>query len=91
MRMSSLPTAFAACWQAARVRHVAIRELAAMSARELGDMGITRLDVSRLFEPHLMPTGGSVDSSNASAGWYRAPGWPAAVRQTKTHTNGHSL
>jgi hypothetical protein len=22
--------------------------------------------------------------------WYRAPGWPAAARQTKTHTSGHS-
>jgi uncharacterized protein YjiS (DUF1127 family) len=54
MRMSSLLTAFAAYWQATRVRHVATRELAAMSACELGDVGITRLDVSRLFEPRLM-------------------------------------
>jgi uncharacterized protein YjiS (DUF1127 family) len=55
MRMSSLLTAFAADWQAARVQHVATRELAAMSACELGDMGLTRLDVSRLFEPRLTP------------------------------------
>ena len=26
-----------------------------MSARELSDMGITRLDVSSLFEPRLVP------------------------------------
>jgi hypothetical protein len=25
------------------------------------------------------------------AGWYRAPGWRAAARRTKTHTDGHSL
>ena len=55
MGMSSLLTAFAAYWRAARVRHVATRELAAMSACQLGDMGITRLNVSRLFEPRLMP------------------------------------
>ena len=42
MGMSSLLTAFAAYWRAARVRHVATRELAAMSACQLGDMGITR-------------------------------------------------
>ena len=41
MRINSLLSAFAAYWQAAQVRHVAIRELAAMSACELGDMGIT--------------------------------------------------
>jgi hypothetical protein len=39
----------------------------------------------------LIPTAGSVDSSNASGGWYRAPGWRAAARRTKTHTGGHSL
>lgn len=55
MRIISLLAAFAAHWQAARVRRLATRELAAMSACELGDMGITRLDVSRLFEPHLVP------------------------------------
>jgi uncharacterized protein YjiS (DUF1127 family) len=55
MRINSLLSAFAAYWQAAQVRHVAIRELAAMSACELGDMGITPLDASRLFEPRLMP------------------------------------
>jgi len=55
MRMISLLTAFAAHWQAARVRRVARRELAAMSVCELSDMGITRLDVSRLFEPRLLP------------------------------------
>jgi NADP-dependent 3-hydroxy acid dehydrogenase YdfG len=58
MRMISLLTALAARLaahrQAARVRRVATRELAAMSACELSDMGITRLDVSRLFEPRPM-------------------------------------
>lgn len=42
-------------WQAARARRVAERELAGLSACELGDMGITLLDVSRLFEPRLTP------------------------------------
>jgi uncharacterized protein YjiS (DUF1127 family) len=54
MHMVGLITAFAARWQAARVRRVATRELAAMSAGELSDMGITRLDVSRLFESRLV-------------------------------------
>ena len=58
MRMISLLTALAARLaahrQAARVRRVVTRELAAMSACELSDMGITRLDVSRLFEPRPM-------------------------------------
>ena len=53
MRMINLLAAFAVRRQAARLRRVAARELAAMSACELGDMGITRLDVSRLFEPGL--------------------------------------
>jgi len=55
MHMIGLTTAFAARWQAARVRRVAMRELAAMSACGLSDMGITRLDVSRLFESRLVP------------------------------------
>jgi uncharacterized protein YjiS (DUF1127 family) len=55
MRMIGFLTAFAAHWQGARVRRVATRELAAMSVRELSDMGITRLDVCRLFEPRLVP------------------------------------
>jgi uncharacterized protein YjiS (DUF1127 family) len=59
MRMISLLTALAAHLvarrQAARMRHGTTRELAAMSACELSDMGITRLDVSRLFEPRPMP------------------------------------
>jgi uncharacterized protein YjiS (DUF1127 family) len=41
--------------QAARARYAASRELAAMSAGELADMGITRHDVNRLFDPHLAP------------------------------------
>ena len=55
MRIISLLTAFAAHWHAVRVRRVATRELAAMSVCELSDMGTIRLDVSRLFEPRLMP------------------------------------
>lgn len=55
MRKNSFLTDFIAYWLAARARRVAARELAAMSACELGDMGITRLDASRLFEPRLMP------------------------------------
>jgi len=55
MRIISLLRAFAAYWQAARMRRVATREVAAMSVCELSDMGITRLDVSRLFEPRLVP------------------------------------
>jgi uncharacterized protein YjiS (DUF1127 family) len=62
MRITSLLTAFAAHWSAhwaahrhaARARRIATRELAAMFGSELGDMGITRLDVSRLFEPRLV-------------------------------------
>ena len=48
-------TLLVARWQAARARRVAERELAALSPCELGDMGITRLGVSRLFEPRLVP------------------------------------
>ena len=55
MHMVGLITAFAAHRQAARVRCVATRELAAMSRCELSDMGITRLDVSRLFESRPVP------------------------------------
>jgi uncharacterized protein YjiS (DUF1127 family) len=55
MRMISLLATFAARWQAARVRRVVTRGLAAMSACDLSDLGITRLDVSRLFEPSLLP------------------------------------
>jgi len=29
--------------------------------------------------------------ANAGGGWYRAPGWRAAARRTKTYPNGHSL
>jgi hypothetical protein len=39
----------------------------------------------------LIPAAEIVDSSNDFGGWYRAPGWPAAARQTKTHANGHAL
>jgi uncharacterized protein YjiS (DUF1127 family) len=53
MRITNLLTAFVAHWQAARARRVATSELVAMSGCELGDIGITRLDVNRLFEPHL--------------------------------------
>jgi uncharacterized protein YjiS (DUF1127 family) len=53
--MISLLTTLAAHWQAARARHAATCELAAMSACELGDMGVTRLDISRLFEPRVAP------------------------------------
>lgn len=53
MRMSSFLVPLAARWRAARTRHLATRELAAMSVGELGDLGITRLDVSRVFEPRL--------------------------------------
>ena len=45
--------AFASHLRAARVRHATGRELAGMSAGELADMGITRHDLSRLFEPQL--------------------------------------
>ena len=31
------------------------------------------------------------DSSGIRSGWYRAPGWRVAARETKTHTSGHSL
>ena len=50
-----ITTRLAAHWHAAQARRVAERELAALSTCELGDMGITRLDVSRLFEPRLAP------------------------------------
>ena len=52
--ITALATRLAAHWQAARVRRVTTRELTTMSACELSDMGITRLDVSRLFEPRAM-------------------------------------
>jgi len=55
MRIISLVTAVCRSWQAAQAQRVAARELAAMSVCELGDIGITRLDVSRLFEPPLAP------------------------------------
>jgi uncharacterized protein YjiS (DUF1127 family) len=42
-------------WQAARERQAVSRELAAMSAGELADMGITRHDLSRLFDPQHAP------------------------------------
>ena len=82
MRMISLLTAFAAHWQAARVRRVATRELAAMSACELGDMGITRLDVSRLFEPRLVPefqSRGGVGHVAAAATFKQMPQRPAVM------------
>jgi uncharacterized protein YjiS (DUF1127 family) len=53
MQTTAFFNAVATSWRAARKRHRAERELAALSARDLGDMGITRLDVSRLFEPRL--------------------------------------
>jgi uncharacterized protein YjiS (DUF1127 family) len=55
MRMISLITSVRRSWQAAQVQREAARELAAMSVCELSDIGITRLDVSRLFEPRLAP------------------------------------
>jgi uncharacterized protein YjiS (DUF1127 family) len=55
MRMISLIIAVCRSWQTAQVQRVAARELAAMSVCELSDIGITRLDVSRLFEPRLAP------------------------------------
>jgi uncharacterized protein YjiS (DUF1127 family) len=55
MQTTTFFNAVATSWRTARKRHQAERELAAMSARDLGDMGITRLDVSRLFEPSLAP------------------------------------
>jgi uncharacterized protein YjiS (DUF1127 family) len=54
MHMTTLLSSLAAHWKTARAHHAATRELAAMSACELGDIGITRLDVSRLFEPRLI-------------------------------------
>src|SRR5208282_2726703 len=39
----------------------------------------------------LIPTAEIVDSSNDFDGWYRAPGWRAAARRTKTHTNGPEM
>jgi uncharacterized protein YjiS (DUF1127 family) len=55
MQTNAIFSAVATSWRTARKRHQAERELAAMPARDLGDMGITRLDVSRLFEPGLAP------------------------------------
>ena len=55
MRMIGFLTTLTARWHAAWVRRVATRELAAMSACELSDMGITRFDMSGLFEPRLVP------------------------------------
>jgi hypothetical protein len=45
----------------------------------------------RIIRIDVIPAGRNDDSSIISAGWYRALGWWAAARQTKTHTNGHSL
>jgi hypothetical protein len=54
---------------------------------------VRRIGVSP--EPYLIPTAEIVDSSNDFGGGYRAPGCQreaaVAARQTKTHTNGHSL
>jgi len=87
MRMISLLTAFAAHWQAARVRRLATRELAAMSPCELSDIGITRLDVSRLFEPSLLPEFRSRGSARriAAAGTFKPlPQRPAAMTSVET-------
>ena len=39
-------------WQTARARRAAGREVAAMSDRELADMGTSRSDLHRLFDPN---------------------------------------
>jgi len=36
----------------------------------------------------LIPGARNANSSSISGAWYRAPGWRAAARQTKTHTSG---
>lgn len=41
--------------RAARTRRAETSALAAMSNSDLADMGITRHDLSRLFDPHLAP------------------------------------
>ena len=82
MRMSSLLTAVVAYCQVARARHVATGELAAMSACELRDIGITSLDVSRLFEPRLMPefrSRGDVDRVSTTATFKPVPQWYAGM------------
>jgi hypothetical protein len=58
-----------------------------MLARVLKNRGFARA----ARKEGLIPTDEIVDSSNDFVGWYRAPGWRAAARRTKTHTNGHSL
>jgi len=86
MRMISLLTAFAAHRQAARARRVATRELAAMSECELGDMGITRHDVSRLFEPCLAPefrSRGGVGRVAATAIFKPLPQWSAVMASSE--------
>jgi hypothetical protein len=37
----------------------------------------------------MMPTAQDDDPSSGLGRCYRAPGWPAAARVTKTHRNGH--
>jgi uncharacterized protein YjiS (DUF1127 family) len=41
--------------QAARARRAAVSEMVAMSDREFADMGITRCDGSRVFDPAFVP------------------------------------
>ncbi len=82
MRMNSLFSSFAAYWRAARARQLAARELAAMSSCELGDMGITRLDAGRLFEPGLMAelrSRGGVGRISNAAPFKPRPQWSAVM------------
>src|SRR5277367_2092602 len=44
-----------------------------------------------LLRVAVIPGARNDDSSIISGAWYRAPGWRAAARRTKTHANGHSL
>ena len=63
-------------WRAMLARHAVEGELATLSDRELADVGITRCDVDRLFDPDLAHDHGL---RGGSAAWDRAraesPGW----------------
>jgi hypothetical protein len=52
-------------------------------------MGLTGIYIWRICATRMgiIPVSRKADSSGLSADWYRAPGWPAAARQTKTHAD----
>jgi len=47
--------------------------------------------IGQSLGPRMIPAAPDADSSGIRGGRYRAPGWRVAARETKTHTNGHSL